>query len=224
MYFGWLAREGERTSPNPMCRGDRPKVTKKARQFFDDEELVALLKTCQGATFADRWDTPILRIFMDTGMRVSGLAGLRYDQDDSNRNDVFLSQRRLRLRLKGGDETRSAGKPRRPSTATYAPAPGTPTPHRHGPGWVSRNTTSHMTDSCVRTMLARRGGQAGIQNVHPHRFSRSFADKWLAAGGSTDDLMHTGWKTCDMVREYTEAHGIARAHDAHARLSPGDQI
>jgi hypothetical protein len=37
--------------------------------------------------------------------------------------------------------------------------------------------------------------------------------------------MHiTGWKTYDMVREYTEARGIARAHNAHSRLSPGDRI
>jgi hypothetical protein len=37
--------------------------------------------------------------------------------------------------------------------------------------------------------------------------------------------MHiTGWKTYDMVREYTEARGIARAHSAHCRLSPGDRI
>jgi integrase len=74
-----------------------------------------------------------------------------------------------------------------------------------------------MTDSGIRVMLARRGKQAGIQNAHPHRFRRSFAGKWLAAGGSTDDLMHiTGWKTYDMMREYTEARGIARAHDARA--------
>jgi hypothetical protein len=26
------------------------------------------------------------------------------------------------------------------------------------------------------------------------------------------------------VREYTEARGIARAHQAYARLSPGDRI
>jgi integrase/recombinase XerD len=39
--------------------------------------LAALLKTCQGATFADRRDTAILRIFIDTRMRVSGLANLR---------------------------------------------------------------------------------------------------------------------------------------------------
>jgi integrase/recombinase XerD len=108
VYFGWLAREGERTSPNPMDRVDGPKVTKKAKQFFDDEELATLLKTRQGATFTDRRDTAILRIFIDTGMRVSGLANLRYDQDDENRNDVFLTQRRLRLRLK----VRAGGRPR----------------------------------------------------------------------------------------------------------------
>jgi hypothetical protein len=27
-----------------------------------------------------------------------------------------------------------------------------------------------------------------------------------------------------MVREYTEARGMARAYNAHARLSPGDRI
>lgn len=82
-----------------------------------------------------------------------------------------------------------------------------------------------MTDSGIRDMVGRRGGQAGIQNVHPRRFRRSFADSWLVNGGNTDDLMHiTGWKTYDMVREYTEARGIARAHNAHARLSPGDRI
>ena len=64
-----------------------------------------------------------------------------------------------------------------------------------------------------------------IQNVHPRRFRRSFADNWLAAGGSTDDLMRImGWKTYDMVREYTEAGGIPRAHNVHARLSRSNRI
>jgi site-specific recombinase XerD len=228
VYFGWLAREGERTNPNPMDRVDKPKVTKKAKQFFEDAELTALLKTCQGASFTDRRDTAIMRVFIDTGMRVSGLANLRYDPDDDDRTDVFLSQRRLRLRLKGGDETWvPIGKKAAAALDRYLR---TRARHSHSSSpwlWlgVHGHNLAHMTDSGVRAMLARRGEQAGIQNVHPHRFRRSFADKWLAAGGSTDDLMHiTGWKTYDMVREYTEARGIARAHDAHARLSPGDRI
>jgi site-specific recombinase XerD len=228
VYFGWLAREGERTNANPMDRVDKPKVTKKAKQFFDDAELTALLKTCQGATFADRRDTAIFRILIDTGMRVSGLANLRYDPNDENRNDVFLTQRKLRLRLKGGDETWvPIGRKTAAALDRYIR---TRVRHSHASSpwlWlgVQGHNLGHMTDSGIRVMLGRRGEQAGIQNVHPHRFRRSFADKWLAAGGSTDDLMHiTGWKTYDMVREYTEARGIARAHDAHARLSPGDRI
>jgi integrase/recombinase XerD len=71
-------------------------------------------------------------------------------------------------------------------------------------------------------MLSRRGEQAGIQNVHPHRFRRSFADSWLAAGGSTDDLMHiTGWKTYDMVREYTEGKRTARQDRGIDRIHAG---
>jgi len=46
VFFGWLASEGERKAPNPMERVERPKVTKKAKPFFDDDELTRLLKTC----------------------------------------------------------------------------------------------------------------------------------------------------------------------------------
>ncbi len=228
VYFGWLAREGERMNPSPMTRIDAPKVTKKAKQFFEDNELVALLKTSSGATFEDRRDTAIMRILIDTGMRVSSLANLRYDPDDHDRNDVYLTQRKLRVRLKGGNETWvPVGKKAAVALDRYLRGRS-----RHSSAsspwlWLGKqgHNLAHLTDSGIRAMLTRRGDQAGVQNVHPHRFRRSFADSWLAAGGSTDDLMHiTGWKTYDMVREYTEARGISRAHNAHARLSPGDRI
>jgi integrase/recombinase XerD len=228
VFFGWLASEGERVNPNPMARVEGPKVTKKAKAFFDDDELARLLKTCAGSSFADRRDTAIMRVLIDTGLRVSGLANLRYDPDDNNQNDVFLAQRRLRIRLKGGDETWiPIGKKAAAAMDRYIRVR-VHHPHASSPWlWlgVQGHNTARMTDSGIRDMVGRRGLQAGIQNVHPHRFRRSFADKWLEAGGSTDDLMHiTGWKTYDMVREYTEARGIARAHRAHARISPGDRI
>jgi site-specific recombinase XerD len=228
VFFGWLVREEERPAPSPMDRVDKPKVSKKAKAFFDEDELARLLKACQGPTFEDRRDTALMRILMDTGMRVSGLANLRYDPDEDAQNDVFLSRRRLRIRLKGGDETWvPIGKKAAAAVDRYIRVRARH-PHASSP-WLWLGVTgrgvARMTDSGVRAMVKRRGLQAGIQNVHPHRFRRSFADQWLAAGGSTDDLMHiTGWKTYDMVREYTEARGIARAGQAHARLSPGDRI
>jgi site-specific recombinase XerD len=228
VFFGWLVKEGERENPNPMDRVDGPKVPKKAKDFFTDDELARLLKTCAGNGFMDRRDTAILRVLIDTGMRVSGLANLRYDPDDESSNDVFLTKKRLRIRLKGGDEIWvPIGKKTANALDRYIRARGK---HKNSSSpwlWlgVQGHNTAHMTASGVRGVVERRGEQAGIQNVHPHRFRRTFADSWLAAGGSTDDLMHiTGWKTYDMVREYTEARGIARAHNVHARLSPGDRI
>ena len=204
---GWRARR-DRSNPNPMARIEGPKVNKKAKTFFSDDELARLLKTCQGSSFVDRRDTAIMRVLIDTGLRVSGLANLRYDLDDESHNDVFLTRRRLRIRLKGGDETWGPiGKKAAAALDRYIRVRA-----RHAQAsspwlWlgVQGHNTAHMTDSGIRDMVGRRGEQAGIQNVHPHRFRRSFADKWLEAGGSTDDLMHiTGWKTYDMVREYTE--------------------
>ena len=104
MFFGWLVREDERTAPSPVDRVGKPKVAKKAKAFFEDDELARLLKACQGSTFEDRRDTAMIRIFMDTGMRVSGLSNLRFDPDEDGHNDLFLTQRRLRVRLKGGDD------------------------------------------------------------------------------------------------------------------------
>jgi integrase len=57
-------------------------------------------------TFQDRRDTAILRILIDTGMRVSGLANLRYDPDRDASNNVFLTQHGLRIRLEGGTRPR----------------------------------------------------------------------------------------------------------------------
>src|SRR5450631_2010407 len=36
VFFGWLVREEERSAPSPMDRIDKPKVSKKAKAFFDD--------------------------------------------------------------------------------------------------------------------------------------------------------------------------------------------
>jgi integrase len=72
-------------------------------------------------------------------------------------------------------------------------------------------------------MLARRGEQAGIEGLTPHRFRRTFAHDWLAVGGSEIDLMqNTGWKTMAMIDVYARQLAAERARAAHARLSPGD--
>jgi site-specific recombinase XerD len=228
VFFGWLTREGERTGPDLMTSVDKPEVPAKVKPFLSDADLAALLKTCNGQDFESRRDMALLRILIDTGVRVSGLAGLRYDPEDESRNDVFLSAKRLRVRLKGGRETWvPIGAKSAAAIDKYIRARARHTQAASGWLWLGTRGTgvSHMTDSGVRAMLKRRGREAGVQGVYPHRFRHTFADSWLAAGGNVDDLMHiAGWSTYDMPLRYARGRGQARAHDAHRRLSPGDRL
>jgi integrase len=74
-------------------------------------------------------------------------------------------------------------------------------------------------------MVKRRGMEASVQNCYPHRFRHTFADSWLAQGGNVDDLMNVaGWKSIAMPLRYAKGRGVARAAEAHKRLSPGDRL
>jgi site-specific recombinase XerD len=228
VFFGWAMREGDVLDGDPMANVEKPKVSAQARPFFTETELAALLKATQGQDFEARRDHAIIRILIDTGMRVSGLAGLRFDPADESATDVFLAQRRLRIRLKGGDAWWvPVGARSCVALDRYLRARARH-PHAASP-WLWLGTRGHAVDhfgaSGVRQMLARRGEEAGIQHCHPHKFRGTMADAWLAAGGTIDDLMSVaGWKSIAMPLLYAKGRKIARAAEAHRRLSLGDRL
>lgn len=228
-FWRWVIREGERSSDSPMTNVEAPKVPPKVRTFFTDDQLRKLLDTCNGASFADRRDTAILRIFMDVGVRVSGMANMRYHPTDQERTDVFLKDKRLRVRLKGGAEHMlPLGRKALAALDRYIRARS-----RHDRAeesewlWLGESGTkvTHMTDSGIRQMVKRRGEQAGIHGAHPHRFRRTFAHDYLEGGGTVDGLMAVaGWKSYRMPQIYAGELAAERARQAHERLSPGDRI
>jgi site-specific recombinase XerD len=228
VWFGWLAREGERQAPNPMLNVDKPKAPDKVKPFLTDPDMVALLKAATGQDFESRRDTALLRILIDTGVRVSGLANLRYDPVDEDKTNVFLAHMRLLVTVKGGREVWvPIGAKSAAAIDRYIRVRARHPTHESPWLWLGTrgHDVGHMTDSGIRAMLRRRGEQAGVQDVHPHRFRHTFADNWLALGGNVDDLMSiAGWETYDMPLRYAKGRGIERARLAHARLSPGDRL
>jgi integrase/recombinase XerC len=104
----------------------------RAAPVLTDEELRRLLKSCEGRDFTDRRDAAILRLFLDTGVRVAEAAGIMLPGDGDLDDQVVVV-------LGKGRRPRAvpfAARPPLPLTAICACAPATRSATCRTSGWA----------------------------------------------------------------------------------------
>jgi site-specific recombinase XerD len=103
-FFRWALDEGL-VKDSPMARMRPPRLPEAPPPILREAELRALIAACErDTTFAGRRGAAIVRIFLDTGARLSEVAELRWDPDNDLSNDVDLDAGQLRVIGKGRRE------------------------------------------------------------------------------------------------------------------------
>lgn len=215
-FFNWAADDGE-IERSPMERIRPPYAPKNPTKHLSEDEVKAILRACAGRDFQRTRDTAIIRLYIDNGSRRSEIANLRVDEID-------LADRTARVLVKGGFvRTIPFGNKTAEALDRYLRQRDR---HRHAdlPNlWLSPK--GRFTSDGVRQMLERIGREAGVENLHAHRFRPTFAHMYQQNGASEGATMAAaGWRSRAMLDHYGTSSAEERSRETHSRLSPGDRL
>lgn len=200
-----------------MLRLKPPKVPERLVPVIPDEDLRKLFKTVAGTDFESRRDKAIMSLFVDTGIRVSEMAGINLDDFDLERRELLVHGKDRRDRvLRIVTETRT-------DILRYLQVR-VRHPHAEDQAlWLGKR--GRLTDNGIRQMVRRRQVEAGLARIHPHMFRHTFSHTYLKLGGSEGDLVRiTGWKDRQMLDRYGASVASERAREAHDQFSPRKRL
>ena len=189
-FCRWLVTEGE-LEVAPTHGIEIPSPPDKPVPILTDDEIAALLKACavgrgrpgifDRAVFLGRRDEVVLRLLLDTGVRVSELCGLELTDVDLERELAYVTGKGSRPRVVPfGAKTAQAVDRYLRVRALHPYARSTR---------LLLGQRGPMTADGARDVLHTCAAQASVVDVHPHRFRHTFAHRWLAGGGQERDLM-----------------------------------
>lgn len=218
-FFKWLKESAEEIDRSPMDRIKQPKTDIKLIPVIRDGDTKKVLDTCKGKEFIHLRDEAIIRLYYNTGARLSEVGDLKLDDIDLNLDSV-------RYRGKGGTERRVRFGPKTGrAISRYLRAR-----EKHIAAdlpnlWVAERGHRRLAPNGIKMMLKRRGRAAKVTSVHAHRWRHNFAHEWKRSGGDTGDLMLLlGWRSEDMARHYGASAAAERAQETQLRMGIGENV
>jgi integrase/recombinase XerD len=215
-FYRWLHSEGI-IPTNPAANIRKQPVEEDRIGAFTDEQVGLLLDMPDQNTYVGFRDYVLMRLLLESGMRINELLSLSIDDIDmktrlitlpASRNKnrkarvIPISTKMVRLLLELISENK-----------TYFPAA------RHV---FLANYGDPLTESSVADRIKEYGIRAGIADqvrCSPHTFRHTFAKNFLTAGGDIVALQRIlGHSSMEMVRKYVQ-HTVDDLREAHDKFT-----
>ena len=181
-FYSFLETE-ELIAKNPMRKIEPVKVPEEIKKAFTATEMEAIREACKNSR-----DRALIEFIYSTGLRVSEVCALDVDDINWNKQELYVVG-------KGGKErvvyiSDSAifylrkylferCKKKNIDINTIAKLP----------LFVTQRGEKRLTKSGVQYIMRELGDRASIEDVHPHRFRRTFATDMLNRGMKAEQVM-----------------------------------
>jgi integrase/recombinase XerD len=215
-FATFLIAEQAHPGGNPFDEFGRPRVPDKVMWAPSAEECAAMLRVPNRRGVQGLRDLVILYLLLDTGLRISALAGILV-------RDIDLQARRIRVVEKGRRErVVPFGFQALRWIRHYLASAGLRGDDFLLPGQAGNRLSRERIDEVIKTCARAVGVHEG--RVSAHDLRRAFAREFIRNGGDLESLRQLlGHTSYAMVRRYAELAADVVA-EAHGKASPGDHL
>lgn len=214
-FLNWLVEEGI-IEKSPMQNIKPPRVSKPKRMPFSDRDINNLLLLCSGTKFLEVRNRAMVLLFLDTGLRLSELAGIQL-------KDMDFDYETIKVMGKGAKErVVRIGKRTQKALLRYLLMRKDGLPCL----WVSEEKKP-LTREGVRVTIRNLCHRAEITDAKcgPHTFRHTAAILSLRNGMGEFNLQTMlGHSTLWMTRQYVQSLNEQDLIKAHRQASPVDNL
>ena len=187
---------------NPMARVKKINEVREKKKAFSATELAKIRKV-----FTNKRDRAIFELLLHSGIRVGGLCGLKFDDINFSEKTITVFEKGRKYRTVYFNEEAEFY-----LKEYLEERENLDTNDEHI--FVSLlKPYKKLQISGVEIMIRQAGREAGVKNVHPHRFRRTFATTAWKKGMSIIDIKNLlGHKKLDTTQIYLdETEGLTKA-------------
>ncbi len=214
-FFNWMVEE-KILERSPMATIRPPRVPQKVIMPFNPEHIKLLLLLCDDRTFIGARNKALVLAFLDTGLRLSEMAGIQLADIDFDRETVKVLGKGAKERVV------RVGRTAQKALLRYLLM----RQDSHPCLWVSeeRKPLTHWGIAQVIDTLKKRSGISDVR-CSAHTFRHTFATQALMNGAGEFEVQSLlGHSKLDMTRRYAASLRSEEAVVGHRKWSPVDNM